>query len=133
MDDPETSRHDLRAEEIRCGYVLRGSVSAMTLDALGEGIGTFLRSVSIYAAGTEAILETRVSRISDPVVPSADTICELARSLAGAGIPAGFGRVWSPLPPGVCCGLGVRGIDEIEDLLRHDPRWCFLPEGEVSS
>jgi hypothetical protein len=115
----EDSRWHLNVEEIAGSRVLTGRVIAMTPEALGERIEDFLRAASVYAARTDAVLKTRVLRTADPVVPGAEVVGDLVRLLLGAGIPVSFGRVWTPLPPGFCCGVGVRGMEEqIEAVLQ---------------
>jgi hypothetical protein len=117
-EDTENSRWHLDVEEIAGCRVLTGCVISMTAEALGDRIDAFLRAASVYAARTDAVLQTRVLRIAEPVVPSMDLVGDLARQLRGVGISVRFGRVWTPLPPGSCCGVGARGVEEqIEALL----------------
>jgi hypothetical protein len=115
----EDSRWYLDVEEIAASRVLSGRVLAMTPEALGERIEAVLRAASVYAARTDAVLETRVLRTADPVVPGAEVVGDLVRLLMQANIPVSFGRVWTPLPLGFCCGVGVRGMEgQIEALLQ---------------
>ena len=108
--DYET-RCALEAAEVAGGRVLTGTIRAMTSEALGEGVGGFLRSISVYAARTDAVLETSVLRTAEPIVIPADVVGWVARRLAAAGVPVLFGRAWTPLTPGACCGVGVRGME----------------------
>lgn len=123
IEEPESTQHLLDTQEAGC-RVLRGNVRAMTPEALGERVRSFLRSVSVYAARTEAVLETRAARIADPVVFPVDVVGDLARILEEAGLPLGFGGVWTPLPPDATCGIGIGGMEEaFQALLRDHSRW----------
>jgi hypothetical protein len=126
MDDPEASRHLLDTKEAG-NCVLRGNVRAMTPEALGERVGWFLRSVSVYAARTEAVLETRAARTADPIVSPVGVVGDLASILAKAGIPSRCEEVWTPLPPDAACGLGTGGMEEsIQALLLDHPQWTVV-------
>ncbi len=99
---------------------LHGERLARTLDAA-------LRSVTVHAALTGAVLETRVVRLAGPSVAPATLVQELARQLWRADLPVSFGPSWVPVA-GADISVGVRGLREtFEAFLREHPAWQTLP------
>ncbi|CAA9421736.1 MAG: hypothetical protein AVDCRST_MAG78-1089 [uncultured Rubrobacteraceae bacterium] len=69
-----------------------------------------MRSVTAHAALAEAVLETRVVRLANPLATPAPLVEKLARQLSGAGLHASVGPSWTPAP-GADASVGTRGLE----------------------
>lgn len=102
-------------------------IRALRAGQLARALDGALRSVTAYAALTEAVLETRAVRLADPSVAPAALVEELARQLWGAGFPVSFGPSWTPIP-GADVSVGTRGLEEpFEAFLWKRPAWRSSP------
>jgi len=94
-------------------------IRAFHSEELTGALDMALRSVTEYAALTEAVLETHAVRLADPSVAPAKLVEELARQLWGAGYRVSFGPSWVPVPGVTDISVGVRGLeDAFEAFLR---------------
>ncbi len=107
-------------------------VRALHAEELTAALDSALRSVTVHAALSEAMLETRAVRLANPTVAPATLVEVLARQLWGAGFPVSFGPSWTPAPD-ADVSVGTRGLEGAFEafLLTHSawrsPR-CFSLE-----
>ena len=100
-----------------------GEILALSESGLGLALQTVLRSLTITAALSDAVLETRAVRAA-PVRPApAATLQALALDLHDAGFPVRFAPTWTPVAE--CeIGLGVLGAEtELRSFLRASSSW----------
>ncbi len=117
-------QHDDVASGTRWMYC---EIRALCAERLTTALDGTLRAVTAHAALTEAILETNIVRLADPIVPSSTLVEELARQLRGAGFSVSFGPSWIP-SPGAEISLGARGLEEaFGAFLRAHPAWQRPP------
>ena len=125
---PETARcsvieTDDAARGIR---QIRGEILALSERDLGSALERVLRSLTIAAALSDAILETSATRVRPPVSTPSGTLQALALDLRAAGFLVRFGPSWTPVPEGAV-GLGVLGAEqELERFLQNHPSWRAL-------
>jgi hypothetical protein len=94
-------------------------IRAFHTEELAGALDVALRSLTEYAALTEAVFETHAVRFADPSVAPATLVEELARQLRGAGYQVSFGPSWVPVPGVTDIAVGVRGLeDAFEAFLR---------------
>jgi hypothetical protein len=98
-------------------------VRALRAGQLADALDDALRSVTVHAALTEAVLETRAVRLAEPTVPVVALVEDLARQLWNAGLPVSFGPSWTPAPD-ADLSVGIRGLEgALEAFLRAHPTW----------
>jgi hypothetical protein len=82
-----------------------------------------LCSLTTSAALSEAVLETRATRVTPPAVAPATTLQALALDLKDAGFEVRFAPSLTPVPEGAV-GLGVLGAEqELETFLDAHLSW----------
>jgi hypothetical protein len=100
---------------------LAGEIRAFSTLELASALEAALRSVTVVAGLTEAMLEVGVVRSAPPRVASPRAVEELARDLWSAGFPVRFGRSWeSGAEADVYVGIGD---GELQEFLRSHPSW----------
>jgi len=121
-------------ESVRCSVVetddpgegrreILGEILALSERDLGSALETILRSMTIAAALSDALLETRAARVVPPHSAPASALQALALDLWSAGFPVRFAPSWTPLPGGRI-GLGVGGSEEeLRRFLEAHPSW----------
>ena len=121
---PNAARYHAPREERDGGaYGFHCEVRALRRGELAVAVDELLRAISAYAAIAGAVLETRVVRTAEPVVPDTLLVGRLARALRSAGLGVSFGPSWEPAPPEAIC-VGASGRErEIGRLLRESPAW----------
>ena len=124
-------------ERARCSFVetddpgtcrrgILGEILALSERDLGSALQTVLRSLTTSAALSDAVLETRATRVTPPASAPATTLQALALDLRDAGFEVRFGPSWTPVPEGAV-GLGVLGAEqELESFLDAHPSWRAL-------
>jgi hypothetical protein len=128
---PETSRcsvveTDDPAEHKR---EILGEILALSERDLGPALESVLRSLTITAALSDAILETRAARVTPPGSAPSGTLQALALDLRDAGFHVRFAPSWTPVPEGAV-GLGVIGAEqELESFVRAHPSWRAVGGG----
>jgi len=111
-DDPEAGRRGIL-----------GEILALSERDLGSALQTVLRSLTTSAALSEAVLETRATRVTSPASAPATTSQALALDLRDAGFEVRFAPSWTPVPEGAV-GLGVFGAElELESFLDAHISW----------
>jgi len=106
------------AREISCEIrALHPAELTGTLDAV-------FRSVTAYAALSEAVLETRAVRLAKPSEVSPMLAEALARQVSDFGLRVSSGPSWVPTP-GADISVGTRGSGEMlkRFLLSHSDWW----------
>jgi hypothetical protein len=83
-------------------------IRALYPEQLNGALDAVLRSVTVHAALTEAVLETRVVRLADPSEAHPALAETLARQLSDRGLPVSFGPSWIPAP-GADVSVGIQG------------------------
>lgn len=73
-------------------------IRAMYPEQLNGALDALLRSVTVHAALTEAVLETRIVRLADPSEAHPALAETLARQLSDRGLPVSSGPSWIPAP-----------------------------------
>jgi hypothetical protein len=121
-------------ETVRCSVVetdepgegrreILGEILALSERDLGSALETVLRSLTITAALSDALLESRAARVTPPGSAPAATLQALALDLWNAGFRVRFAPSWTPVPEGRI-GLGVRGAEEeLQSFLEAHPSW----------
>lgn len=105
---------------------IRGEILALSERDLGSTLERVLRSLTIAAALSDAILETSATRVRPPASTPSGTLQALALDLRAAGFLVRFGPSWTPVPEGAV-GLGVLGAEqELESFLHNHPSWRAL-------
>jgi len=100
-----------------------GEILALSERDLGSALESVLRSLTITAALSDAVLETRAARVRPPRPATAPVLQALALDLRDAGFRVRFGPSWTPVVEGAV-GLGVLGVEqELESFLRAHPSW----------
>ena len=125
LPDPPAGvlHHAIRAEGDGGTWRVSCEIRATRASDLAATVDGLLRSASAHAALSSAVLETRVVRLGEPVVPHALLVGGLARALRSSGIAVSFGPSWEPAQGAEIC-VGVRGRElEIERFLRESPAW----------
>jgi len=98
-------------------------IRAFYTEELTGALDRTLRSVTNYAALTEAVLETRAVRLEPPVVTPAALVERLARQLQSTKLPVSFGPSWTPVSDAVA-SVGTGGYEEtLENFLLAHPAW----------
>ena len=111
-DDPETGRRGIL-----------GELMALSERDLGSALQTVLRSLTISAVLSDAVLATRAARVTPPASVPATTLQTLALDLRDAGFEVRFAPSWTPVPEGAV-GLGVRGAEqELQSFLEAHLSW----------
>jgi hypothetical protein len=111
-DDPETGR---------CGIL--GEILALSQRDLGSALQNVLRSLTASAALSDAVLETRVARVTPPASAPATTLQALALDLRDAGFEVRFAPSWTPVPQGAI-GLGILGAEqELQNFIEAHHSW----------
>jgi hypothetical protein len=114
-DDPETGR--------RC---ILGEILALSELDLGSAMENVLRSLTTSAALSEAVLETRATRVTPPASAPATTLQALALDLRDAGFEVTFAPSWTPVPEGAV-GLGMLGAEqELHSFIEAHMSWRGL-------
>ncbi len=102
-------------------------IRAFYAEELTGALDRALRSVTDYAALTEAVLETRAVRLVPPAVTPVALVERLARQLQGTKLPVSFGPSWTPIP-GADVSVGTRGLEgPFAAFLRERPAWGSTP------
>lgn len=111
-DDPGEGRREIL-----------GEILALSERDVGSALEAALRSMTITAALSDALLETRAARVTPPGSAPAGTLQALALDLWNAGFRVRFAPSWTPVPDGRI-GLGVRGAEEeLRRFLEAHPSW----------
>lgn len=114
---PLVEAADVATRRISC------EIRALYPEQLAAALDSALRSITVHATLTEAILETRAVRLEDPTVSNARLVQELARELWAAKVPVSFGPSWTPTP-GADVSVGAAGLeDALEAFLEAHPAW----------
>jgi hypothetical protein len=114
-DDPEKGRR----------WVL-GEILALSERHLGSALESVLRSLTTSAALSDAVLETRATRVTPPTSATATTLQALALDLRDAGFRVRFAPSWTPVPEGAV-GLGVLGAEqELQSFIEAHLSWRAL-------
>jgi hypothetical protein len=88
-----------------------GEILALTEADLGSALEAVLRELTIAAALSDAVLETRAARVA-PVLPApAAALQALALDVRDAGFPVRFAPTWTALEKGEI-GLGTDGAEQ---------------------
>jgi hypothetical protein len=106
--------------------LLRGEVIALSQSELGAALEALLRTLTTFAALTEATLEVGVVRNVPPRVASPRALESLARVLWEAGFPIRFAPSWTPSPEADAY-LGVEGGDGLAEFLHSHAAWSPAP------
>jgi hypothetical protein len=110
-------------DPVRCTRAIVGEILALSERDLGSALDAVLRSLTIAASLSDAVIETSAFRSTPPGSVSAKTLQHLALDLWDVGFGVRFARSWTPVPPGAV-GLGVSGCEqELRDFLEAHPSW----------
>ena len=128
LPDPNAARyHALREDRDGGAYGLFCEVRALRRGDMAVAVDKLLRAISAHAALAGAVLESRVVRLGEPVVPDALLMGRLARDLRSAGLGVSFGPSWEPAPE-AAIRVGASGRErEIRRFFRESPAWQLAP------
>ena len=125
---PGTVRYSVvqTAEREEGRLEILGEILALSETDLGSALEAVLRSLTITAALSDAVLKTRAARLA-PVRPApAAALQALALDLRDAGFGVRFAPTYTPLAEGGI-GLGTRGAEkEITRFLGGHPSWSMI-------
>ena len=96
-DHPESATRKISCE-----------IRALYAEQLTGALDALLRSVTVHAALTEAVLETRIVRLADPSEAHPALAETLARQLSDFGLHVSSGPSWIPAP-GADVSIGTQG------------------------
>jgi hypothetical protein len=114
-DDPETGKREIL-----------GEILAFSERDLGSALENVLRSLATSAALSDAVLETRATRVTPPVSAPATALQALALDLWDAGFGVTFAPSWAPVPEGAV-GLGILGAEqELRSFIEANSSWRAL-------
>lgn len=103
-----------------------GEILALSEADLGHALETVLRSLTITAALSDAVLKTRAGRLEPARAAPAAALQALALDLRDAGFGVRFAPTWTPVAEGGI-GLGIRGAEkELERFLGAHPSWSLI-------
>jgi hypothetical protein len=106
-----------------CSRGILGEILALSERDLGSALETLLRSLTTTAALSDAVLETRATRVTPPASAPATTLQALALDLWDAGFEVRFAPSWTPVPEGAV-GLGVLGAEqELQNFIEAHLSW----------
>jgi hypothetical protein len=98
-------------------------IRALYRAQLTDALDAVLRSVTVHAALTEAVLETRIIRLADPSEAHPTLAETLARQLSDFGLHVSSGPSWIPAP-GADVSVGTQGSGGVlERFLWSHPGW----------
>ncbi len=98
-------------------------IRAFYAEELTGALNRTLRSVTNYAALTDAVLDTRAVHLVPPAVTPAALVERLARQLHSTKLPVSFGPSWTPIS-GADASVGTWGYEEtMENFLLAHPVW----------
>ena len=98
-DDPAENRREIL-----------GEILSLSEADLGSALEAVLRSLATAAALSDAVLQTRATRVAPVRAAPAATLQTLALSVREAGCPVRFAPTWTPLGEGEI-GLGICGAE----------------------
>jgi hypothetical protein len=120
---PQTARCSIVETDDGYRREIMGEILALSETDLGSALETVLRTLTIAAALSEAVLESRTARVRPVRAAPAAVLQSLALDLRDAGFGVGFAPTWTLLAEGEI-GLGVLGAEqELEGFLRAHPSW----------
>jgi len=103
-----------------------GEILALSEADLGFALQRVLRSLTIAAALSDAVLETSVARVVPVRAVPAQTLQALALDVCEAGFSVRFVPTWTPLAEGEI-GLGIGGAErELRDFIEAHPSWSTV-------
>ncbi len=122
---PETARCSVfeadDAAEVR--REILGEILALSEEDLGSALETVLRSLTIAAALSDAVLETRAARVAPVRLAPATALQALALDLRDWGFAVRFAPTWTPVAEDEV-GLGIGGAErELRSFLEAHPSW----------
>ena len=103
-----------------------GEILALSDAELGFALETVLRSLTIAAALSDAVLQTRATRVTPVRQTPAERLQALALDVREAGFPVRFAPTWTPLAE--CeIGLGISGAErELRGFLEAHPSYRIV-------
>jgi hypothetical protein len=108
------------------GRGILGEILALSERDLGLALENVLRSLTSSAALSDAVLETRATRVTPPASAPATTLQALALDLRDAGFGVRFAPSWTPVPEGAV-GLGILGAEqELRSFIEAHLSWRAL-------
>lgn len=120
---PGVRYHAIRRNGDRGAHRLYCEMRAVSEAVLAAAVDDLLRALSAHAALAGAVLETRVVRLCEPLVPDALLVGGIARALRSAGLGVSFGPSWTPASGASVC-VGASGRErEIERFFREHCGW----------
>ena len=103
-----------------------GEILALSEADLGFALETVLRSLTITAALSDAVLQSRAARLTPARQAPAASLQALALDIRDAGYRVRFAPTWTPVPEGAI-GLGIGGAEqELEGFLKAHPSWKMV-------
>jgi hypothetical protein len=109
-----------------------GEILALSEADLGSALEGVLRSLTITAALTDAVLETSAARLEPARTVPAGVLQTLALDVLEAGFPVRFAPTWTPLSEGEI-GLGVgEGEGDLRAFIDARSSWSMFGPGGSS-
>ncbi len=109
---------------------ISGEVAAFEPRHLSRLLEETLRTLTEFAALSDAVLEVRTVRISHAIEVASGAVREVARDLSSGGHRVEVGPSWSrKMPPEAVVGIGVGDNPGVAGLIRSLPAWTVLGSG----
>lgn len=134
---PEALALPALPDTVRCSVVetvdraqgrreILGEIMALSETDLGIALETVLRALTITAALSGAVLQSRAARLAPVRHAPPAALQTLALDLRDAGFSVRFAQTWTPVAEGAI-GLGIRGAEqELERFLEAHPSWSVI-------
>lgn len=120
---PGVRYHAIRRDGDREAHCLSCEIRAVRGADLAAAVDDLLRALSAHAALAGAVLQTRVVRLCEPLVPDVLLVGGIARALRSADLGVSFGPSWTPVSGASVC-VGASGRErEIERIFREHCGW----------
>ncbi len=106
---------------------ISGEVAAFETRQLSRLLEETLRTLTEFAALSDAVLEVRTVRVSHTIEVASGVVRQVARDLCSGGHRVEVGPSWSrKMPLEAIMGIGVGEASGVADFVRSCPAWTVV-------
>ena len=106
---------------------ISGEVAAFESRELSRLLEETLRTLTEFAALSDAVLEVRTVRVSHPFTVAPGVVRQVARDLCSGGHRVEVAPSWSrKMPPDAVVGVGVGEDFSVADFVHSLPAWTIV-------